>query len=45
MESGIDKIKDLFNFSEYRNQWSAFVSGVLFFIGWWFMFGKSRLVI
>ncbi|CAG2100753.1 unnamed protein product [Medioppia subpectinata] len=33
-----EKIKDQFSFSEHRNEWVSFGSGVLFFTGWWIIF-------
>ena len=40
MDGVIDVIKDWFNISEHRNEWAAFMSGVLFFSGWWIIFGN-----
>ncbi|CAG2173589.1 unnamed protein product [Oppiella nova] len=38
MDVVVEKFKGLFDFSEKRNEWASFGSGLLFFTGWWLIF-------
>lgn len=37
----MDRIKEMLNLYEHPKEWSAFISGLLFSVGWWIIFDIS----